>query len=907
MTHAAGPCPTCAAPLPRGVSTCPSCGRSPAFATTPESALETSPAPAVPRRSAPASAADGRSSTGGGFTPGQVLAGRYRILGLLGRGGMGEVYRADDLKLGEPVALKFLPRALEADPAALRRLHEEVRSARQVSHPHVCRVHDIDEADGRHFLTMEYVDGEDLATLLRRIGRLPESKALEIARQVCAGLQAVHDRGVVHRDLKPANVMLDGHGRARITDFGLAVSGGQSAGEVAGTPAYMAPEQLAGAPVTARTDLYALGLLLYELCTGRRPFEAASLAEWKRVHAEEPPTSPSRHARELDPAFERVILRCLEKDPARRPSSAAAVAAALPGGDPLAAAIAAGQTPSPEMVAAASATGALRPGTALACLAGVVAVLAALSFGSRCNLYRQVPFEKSPEVLADRAAVLISEAGLPARPADRAWGFGMDPRWMAMNADPLPAPARWRRISSGQPLTYFFWYRQSPRPLSPGSFEGNRGQVTLDDPPASFEGMASVVLDPRGRLVELRIVPFATTEGTPARLETDWSRLFAAAGLDPSRLAPAEPAWTPPFHADRTVAWTGTFADHQDLPLRVEAASLRGRPVSFRVVAPWDDPPMRDTSQLETAQLAAGIVAVVLFGTIFTVAVLLARRNLRLGRGDLGGALRLAAFAAALTILAAFLRSDLPLTLGGVVGSVLVLTKVGLLSAGGIWVLYVALEPQVRRHDPHLLISWSRLLAGHLRDPLIGRDVLVGTLLGLGGTAANYLGGWLKVWTGHPLAPNHYLRAETLDGLPPALAVALEQAFLSLWVTLAILVFLVRARKLVRRDWAAALLLLAAFSSIEILFAARSWPAVIAMVLRWVLVIGIVARLGLVAGVAGNLAGFVTLSFPLTSDLSAPYAGQALLGVLAVLALAVYGFWVCRGSGGSTGALADDD
>src|SRR5262245_8158609 len=152
-------------------------------------------------------ASSGPGAADAAFVTGSVLAGRYRIVGLLGRGGMSEVYRADDLTVGHSVALKFLPRFVAHNPEQLERLRAEVRITRQVSHPNVCRVYDLGMAEGRHFLTMEYVDGEDLSSLLRRIGRLPPDKVVDIARQLCAGLAAAHDRGVIHRDLKPANVM----------------------------------------------------------------------------------------------------------------------------------------------------------------------------------------------------------------------------------------------------------------------------------------------------------------------------------------------------------------------------------------------------------------------------------------------------------------------------------------------------------------------------------------------------------------------------------------------------------------------------------------------------------------------------------------------------------------------------
>ena len=245
-------------------------------------------------------------------------------------------YRADDLKLGQPVALKFLPAELAGDERRLGRLLGEVKVARQVSHPAVCRVYDIAETDGQHFISMEYVDGDNLATLLKQIDHMPGDKAIQIARQLCAGLAAAHDQSIVHRDLKPANVMLDKSGRVRITDFGLATlaEGIEGAEILAGTPTYMAPETLAGKEVTLKSDIYALGLVLYELFTGKPPFTADSVAELARLQQDTTPTSLSSHLENIDPAVERVVLRCLEKDPRLRPPSALAVAAALPGGDP---------------------------------------------------------------------------------------------------------------------------------------------------------------------------------------------------------------------------------------------------------------------------------------------------------------------------------------------------------------------------------------------------------------------------------------------------------------------------------------------------------------------------------------------------------------------------------------------
>src|SRR5438874_3582162 len=305
-------CPACAIELPSSASLCPRC-LTPISWPSDETTLAEAGSPAPKDRNHDIRSGTGRTSNTawltstdaidhGRFAPGTLLEGRYRIVGRLGRGGMGEVYRADDLKLGQPVALKFLPEALDRDPARLTQLHTEVRLARQVSHPNVCRVYDVGEFEGHTFLSMEYVDGEDLALLLRRVGRFPEDRAMELSRQMCAGLAAAHDRGVVHRDLKPANIMLDGLGRIRIADFGLAGASGESIR--AGTPAYMSPEQLGGGDVTPKSDLYALGLVLFELFTGRRALEGGNLAELIAKREQAGITPPSEFVRDLDPAID---------------------------------------------------------------------------------------------------------------------------------------------------------------------------------------------------------------------------------------------------------------------------------------------------------------------------------------------------------------------------------------------------------------------------------------------------------------------------------------------------------------------------------------------------------------------------------------------------------------------------
>ncbi len=831
-----------------------------------------------------------------------MLAERYRIVGLLGRGGMGEVYRAEDLKLGQPVALKFLPTELSQDEAALARFHREVRTARNVSHPNVCRVFDIGEVDGQHFLSMEYIDGEDLASLLRRIGRLPGDKALEIARQLCAGLAAAHEAGVLHRDLKPANVMIDGRGKARITDFGLAgLADGFHPGEVrAGTPAYMAPEQLSGLEVTIKSDIYSLGLVLYELFTGKRAFEAAKIADLVRLHQQISPANPSTLVKELDPAVERVILRCLEKEPRARPATALQVALALPGGDPLAAALAAGETPSPELVAASGQTEGLRPAVAWAYLAAaLLGILASILLSAQAKLYRRVPLEKPPDVLAERAREILRTAGYTDVPAGTAFGFYEDADFFRYVDEHDKSKTRWDHLETG---AMGFWYRSSPRPLEQQSFAGSTS-VTPNDPPLDVSGMSLVRLNPQGRLTYFVLVPPQVEDTSGPTPSPDWARLFSPVGLDPSQWKPAEPKWLPPVYSDVRAAWTGTLPERPSLPMRIEAAAYRGKPVYFELVGPWTRPTRMQPFKRTTAEQVARLFALTTLLSLVVGGVLLAQRNIRMGRGDRRGAFRLASFVFVLSQISfVFGASHVPNFYE--IWLVVMSISLGLFQSGFLWVLYIALEPYVRRRWPAILVSWSRVLAGGVRDPLVGRDVLVGSLVGALMIVLPRTGYLAPAWFGAPPGRPFDFSVEMLLGTATIISQVLGYLIGAIFLALVTLFLLFLLRLLLRNEWAAAgayVLISIAVNALQ-----TDTPLVLGVVtgIRDSLTVFLLVRFGLIALIAAHLIANILSNFPLTTQASAWYAGTGFAGILLMAAITFYGFYASLGGRPMFGAPA---
>ena len=271
------------------------------------------------------------------------LAGRYRVDRLLGRGGMALVYLAHDEALDRPVAVKLLSDTLAADEEYRARFLREARVAARLAHRNIVRIYDAGEQDGRPYIVMECVPGGTLDQVLLTRGRLPPAEAVAVAIQVCDGLDCAHAAGLVHRDVKPQNLLVAADGTVKIADFGIArpleAPRLTATGIVLGTAAYLAPEQSEGEPVTAAADLYALGAVLYELLTGRPPHTAGSLVELLVKRLDEPVAPVRERAPDVPQALDDLVLRCLARDPAGRPASAAALArelaATLPGPSPV--------------------------------------------------------------------------------------------------------------------------------------------------------------------------------------------------------------------------------------------------------------------------------------------------------------------------------------------------------------------------------------------------------------------------------------------------------------------------------------------------------------------------------------------------------------------------------------------
>jgi serine/threonine-protein kinase len=588
----------------------------------------------------------------------------------------------------------------------------------------------------------------------------------------------------------------------------------------------------------------------------------------------------------LNPLVERAILRCLERDPERRPVSAAALAAALPGGDPLAMAIAAGDTPSPEMVAAAGSDAGLRPtvarllfGTALAGMAATALLAGNLSANG------VAASGKPPVVLVERARELLRAAGFPERAQDSGWGF--ERNWAYLN---WPGERRVAHGLDGQAAhAMVFWYRESPVLLERKNFAEPYLLSALwpFDPQLAYSGEVLLRLDREGRLRSLTAIPPQRPAAHDDRGQMNWAALFEAAGLDPTAWRSDEPVWTPVYYGDERVAWVPDGEATGDV-IRVEGASFRGRPVHFALIHPWTVAERDAGTRRTAAQQMSDLAGILLLSGMMAAAVLIARRNLRLDRADRRGAVRLAAVAMALTAVAWLLAEH---HIPSIWQLYLVISAAGWTLFCGTLVaaFYLALEPYVRRTWPATIISWSRAIAGATHDSLVARDVLIGcaaaAVVGLSEMSAAVV---TQAATG--LLPLVDVSPAPLLGLRHASSSILMTTVWCVFQAFFYLMLLLGLRKVLRAEWAAILasaLVMGGLASLATPAPAMTLPF---LLLGEIALFTLLARVGVLATIAALFVLYTLVPFPSAWPPTAWHSGIGLMGIAVTAALAAAAF-----------------
>jgi hypothetical protein len=554
-------------------------------------------------------------------------------------------------------------------------------------------------------------------------------------------------------------------------------------------------------------------------------------------------------------------------------------------------------------------------------------------------LYGYVPLEKSPEVLRERAREIINKAGYSSPATDYMDDLEDDGAPLEYIARTDPRPERWQDLKDGQPAPIYYWYRQSPGYL--GEFDYFRSRWT--NPPPIMSGMAGVKLDTRGRLLSLYAVPlqidpvpshngvsssefrvpsqqgnsstvtedsrtdFASSksqvsssesqelETRNSKLETDlWSPLFTEAGLEMGNFKPTASKWAPLYMNDERAAWEGVYPEQPTIPIRIEAASYRGKPVYFEIVNPWNKPERQEPTGLPQRLRVLFLLLISVFVLVLIGSVLLAIRNLRLGRGDRRGALRLAIVVFTL-ILFSRLVSAHHVPAGSEFGTFLNGLEDSVFAASFFWVIYIALEPFVRRRWPHRIISWTRLLAGDFRDPMVGRDVLIGAVFGVG-IAVWQLGFFhARAWLGDPslipaiepandkLGIGHFVEAFT-DQMTVPLVNTFQFLFLVLLLTI-----------IFRRDWLGFIVGWLLFTTGLAFLWGGALPNWVSAAITAGLTTFVLFRYGLLAALFALFFLHIYLQFPVTTQLTAWYAPGFILDLIIMLSVAFYAFYTSLG------------
>jgi Uncharacterised nucleotidyltransferase len=560
-------------------------------------------------------------------------------------------------------------------------------------------------------------------------------------------------------------------------------------------------------------------------------------------------------------------------------------AATPPGSDPLTSALAAGKTPSPGMIAHAPEKGTSRPWVAVTCLAGVLAGLALIvGLSERTQLINNIPLDKPPEVLAKRAREITRKVGYTDPPMDTWYGFAFDDSWERYVQIHDTSASRWESLKTAEMPVVGFRYRQSPRLL----FSLNELEVSFDDPPQTVSGMTATILDGEGHLLTyFRVPPQIEESQTSSTPPPDWTELFAGAGLNRAEFRAIEPRWTPPYYSDARAAWEGLIPGKSRIPVRIEAAAYRGKPIYFEIIHPNSTTYRQVESQFPARKLRV-FVLIGCFVVILSGGIVLATRNMGTGRGDRNGALRLAVFVFVVTLLEKILANHHV----GSVGEFKVLAQdrsVGLsfASLGGL--LYFVAEPFARVRWPRHLISWSQLVAGNPRDTLVGRDLLIGCLFGVTLTLTQYWRTLAPVWLGRPPAfPSGGLAS--FAGLTEPIERVLLACDKALLLGTGLFLFVMLLSLILRRDWLAAtagwLLITAGY-----LLAYELWTDVFFAGLASALLIFCLMRFGLLSQVFLFFTYEITYKeLSITWHLTAWYAHGTILMLIVLVCLALYGF-----------------
>ncbi len=818
--------------------------------------------------------------------PGTMIAGRYQLVSPLGRGGMSVVYRAEDIELAHPIALKFLSPSLQENPAALELLRREVRIARQITHPNVVRIFDLGTSDGESFISMEFVAGEDLESLVRRVGPLPSVKVLQIARQLAAGLAAAHEAGVLHRDLKPANVMIDGSGNVRILDFGIAapLDDEQALARLSGTPGFLAPELLAGQKPSLQSDLYAWGLVIYFAATGKLP--PAPQSGDSRLQTELPSLPESEEK------LATCIQWCLQPDPARRPSSAYSLLATL--GDPLDEAVQAGEMPSPELVTAAMSW---RPSLRLLnglLAAGLVLLLVITLLADHTLFLPRCGLIKSPDALRDIAQKILAEVGHPAPSTPVLTGITLDSDCLKyIRAHPeLSAP--WQGVAAGELPAVSFWYRQGDTHLPRPDLFG-----TSDEPSQPLvPGFASVKLDGRGKLLSLEVPTVASRDSSPND-HISWSRLFELAGLPFADFRTVPTERFPPLFADTVQSWQGPFALDAQERVVVTAGSLQDRVTYFNVAHPWQLNANAASSSNQSSRFVAARTAIWL--AAIAAAAVLVWRHASQGHADWRGAWRVTACVLILGFLDWLCGSRhnfMPIReITAAFQWLIAIVFCG--SATGL--AWLAVEPAARRWWPWSIITIRRLLEGRLKDRAIWADVLLGLVAGLFAvclrqvcTLSNHLFS-IPVSGLNDFDPSQNL----LDhfGLRYKVAVIVSALLMAVIDSLLMLALLVAFKRVLKSTVVSAVLIVLLLTALSILgrglLSPIDWLArALLLSIAWALLL----RYGLLATITALTTFYAVNNSPLTLDPSRWYAPAGFLIVATAAALLFLAWRLARGA-----------